>query len=87
MNLVLEFSTQAELEIEYLKKTGNKAMLRKLFTLFSEIIIHPFEGTGKPEALKHHLSGMWSRRINKEHRIVYEVIDDVVFIHSVKGHY
>lgn len=87
MNFVLEFSNQAELDVEYLKRTGNKAVLKKLLVLFSELIIHPFEGAGKPEALKHHLSGMWSRRINKEHRVVYEVIDDVVLVHSVKGHY
>lgn len=87
MSFLLEFSNQAKLDVEYFKKTGNKTILNKLFALSSELIVHPFEGTGKPEALKHHLSGMWSRRINKEHRIIYEVIDDVVLIHSVKGHY
>lgn len=50
---------------------------------------HPFTGTGtgKPEALKHNLSGKWSRRINYEHRLVYEVFDDYVVIHSLKDHY
>jgi toxin YoeB len=47
----------------------------------------PFTGTGKPELLKHKLSGIWSRRINKEHRLIYEVKDDIVFILSVRGHY
>ncbi len=49
----------------------------------------PYSGIGKPEPLKHHLSGLWSRRINKEHRLVYEIIetDNVILIHSLKGHY
>ncbi|MBP9648713.1 MAG: Txe/YoeB family addiction module toxin [Paludibacteraceae bacterium] len=48
---------------------------------------HPFTGTGKPEPLKHSLAGCWSRRINREHRLVYEVSEDLVFILSAKGHY
>jgi len=48
---------------------------------------HLFEGIGKPEALKYDLTGAWSRRINKEHRLVYEVNEDRIFILSVKGHY
>ena len=47
----------------------------------------PFDGIGKPEALKGNLSGFWSRRINEEHRIVYAVADDAVIIISCKGHY
>ncbi|WP_317132751.1 Txe/YoeB family addiction module toxin [Pedobacter sp. BS3] len=70
-----------------IKKTGNKAVLNKLLNLLKELSEHPFTGTGKPEPLKHSLSGMWSRRINKEHRLVYEVKESVVFILSVKGHY
>ncbi|MDP3244380.1 MAG: Txe/YoeB family addiction module toxin, partial [bacterium] len=48
---------------------------------------NPFSGTGKPEPLKHNLSGLWSRRINREHRIVYEISENTVFILSVKGHF
>jgi len=55
--------------------------------LLNELTEHPFEGTGKPEALKYNLSGCWSRRINTEHRLIYEVSADVVYIISVKGHY
>jgi Txe/YoeB family toxin of toxin-antitoxin system len=44
-------------------------------------------GIGKPETLKYNLTGCWSRRINKEHRIVYEVFDDKIIVHSLKGHY
>ncbi|PWH86234.1 Txe/YoeB family addiction module toxin [Brumimicrobium oceani] len=48
-----------------------------------------YTGTGKPEQLKHELSGYWSRRINKEHRIVYEVFEEEnkVVVLSLKGHY
>jgi toxin YoeB len=48
---------------------------------------NPFEGIGKPEPLKYSLSGKWSRRINHDHRIIYEVKDEKVYIHSLKGHY
>lgn len=87
MSLPLDFSDQAEEDVAYHKKSGNKAILKKLSVLFNEISDHPYTGTGKPEALKHHLSGKWSRRINQEHRIVYEVFDNYVKIHSLKYHY
>jgi toxin YoeB len=48
--------------------------------LIKELRIHPFTGTGKPEQLKHELTGKWSRRINKVHRLIYEVKGDVVII-------
>ncbi len=48
---------------------------------------YPFEGTGKPELLKYNLAGYWSRRINREHRIVYEVTEEIVFVLSAKGYY
>jgi len=49
----------------------------------------PYEGIGKPEPLKHNLSGLWSRRINLDHRLVYELLEGntVILIHSLKGHY
>ena len=62
-------------------------MLNKVLRLLGELREHPFTGTGKPEPLKHQLTGFWSHRINKEHRIVYEVITDNILIHSVFGHY
>lgn len=87
MSLPLDLSEQAVEDVAYYKKSGNKAVLKKIAILFNEIADHPFTGTGKPEALKHHLSGKWSRRINQEHRIVYEVFDSYVKIHSLKYHY
>jgi toxin YoeB len=55
--------------------------------LLDELSKHPFEGTGKPEPLKHQLTGCWSRRINREHRLVYEVSGDSVWVLSAYGHY
>ncbi|WP_244140838.1 Txe/YoeB family addiction module toxin [Kaistella flava (ex Peng et al. 2021)] len=54
---------------------------------FEELVEYPFTGTGKPEPLKHNLSGLWSRRINKEYRLIYEVENQTVFILSAYGHY
>jgi toxin YoeB len=58
-----------------------------LYILFNELTDHPFTGTGKPEPLRYDLSGLWSRRINREHRLVYEVEDNIVVVLSAKGHY
>jgi len=89
MTYHLDFSDKANSEIEFHKKSGNKSVLKKLLVLLNELANTPEEGTGKPELLKHQLSGLWSRRINKEHRIVYDILKDEkrVLIHSVKGHY
>jgi toxin YoeB len=83
----LDFSGQAQKDIFFHKTSGNKAVLKKLLVLFEELTEHPFEGTGKPELLKYDLAGYYSRRINREHRIVYEVKEDTVFVLSAKGHY
>jgi toxin YoeB len=72
MSFPLDFSDQATEDINYHKKSGNKALLKKMLVLLEEISDHPFTGTGKPEALKHDLAGKWSRRINQEHRLIYD---------------
>jgi toxin YoeB len=87
MSYTLDFSNQAKEDIAFHKKVGDKATLKKLLVLLNEIADHPFVGTGKPEPLKHELSGFWSRRINREHRLVYQVGRENVFIYSAKGHY
>jgi toxin YoeB len=84
----LDFTDKAKEDIAFFKKAGNKAILNKLQALLEELTEHPFTGTGKPEALKHKLSGLWSRRINQEHRLGYEVVGDtIVIIIAAKGHY
>jgi toxin YoeB len=65
----------------------NRKTAKKIIKLIKEVQRHPFEGTGKPEPLKHELSGCWSRRINKEHRLVYQVHDDKIRILACRYHY
>ncbi|MBK7883849.1 MAG: Txe/YoeB family addiction module toxin [Chitinophagaceae bacterium] len=67
--------------------TSNKSIYTRLNKLILETARTPFEGTGKPEALKHDLKGYWSRRINDEHRRVYRVENDYITIIACKFHY
>lgn len=85
----IAYSDQSLNDINFWKKSGNKAIQKKITQLIEAILANPFEGIGKPEPLKHELTGKWSRRINAEHRIVYELTDDqkMVKIHSLRGHY
>ena len=65
----------------------DKQILRKINELIKDIQRHPFEGIGKPEPLKYDLAGFWSRRIDREHRLVYQVINDELLIYSCRYHY
>ena len=80
------FTAQAREDVEYWKR-NNKAIFGKLAKLTKAIAINPFQGIGKPEPLKHELSGKWSRRINAEHRMAYEVSGDLVVVHQCRYHY
>ena len=83
----IELTDDAKEHLLYWRKTGNKAILQKISKLTDAILESPFEGVGKPEALKYDLSGKWSRRITQEHRYVYSLDQETLFIHSLKGHY
>jgi len=87
MERVIEYPLQAKEDITLFKKSGQSGILKKIRKLIEAVQQSPFEGIGKPEPLKHELSGCWSRRINKEHRLVYEITDNKIFILSAKGHY
>ena len=65
----------------------DKLMLKKINGLIKEISRTPFQGTGKPEALRENLSGFWSRRINQEHRLVYKIDNETVIILQCRYHY
>lgn len=65
----------------------DKNMLKKINELIKEIQRTPFEGRGQPEPLKYDLAGFWSRRIDREHRLVYQVLDDRLVIYSCRYHY
>lgn len=67
--------------------TDDKRIHKRVVDLIFDILRHPFSGIGKPEPLRHELKGYWSRRINDEHRLVYKVEDDAVFIIACKYHY
>lgn len=64
---------------------------RKIYTRIGRLIVEidrtPFSGIGKPEPLRHNLKGLWSRRINDEHRLVYKVTDEEIVIVSCRFHY
>ena len=60
---------------------------KKIDALLGDIINTPFDGIGKPEPLKQNLKGHWSRRITKEHRLVYQVTKNSIIIISCKFHY
>jgi len=82
----LTFSADAWQEYLYWQKT-DKAMLKRINALIKEVARDPFEGIGKPEPLKHGLSGFWSRRINDEHRLVYRASGDELLIAQLRYHY
>lgn len=65
----------------------DRRTLKRINLLIQDISRNGNEGMGKPEALKHGLSGYWSRRITDEHRLVYKVVDDEVRIASCRYHY
>ncbi|MDX9725691.1 MAG: Txe/YoeB family addiction module toxin [Bacteroidales bacterium] len=61
--------------------------LKKINTLIKDIHSTPYSGIGKPEPLKYDLAGLWSRRIDHEHRLVYQVIENELLIYSCRYHY
>ena len=65
----------------------DKKNLKRINNIIKDIIRNPFDGIGKPEPLKNNLSGLWSRRIDDEHRIVYIVENNVIIIFSCRGRY
>ncbi len=73
---------------EYISwQSEDKRILKKINTLNKEIQRNPYQGTGKPEPLKYDLSGLWSRRIDRDHRLVYQVVKNVLLIYSCRYHY
>jgi toxin YoeB len=85
----IEISEEARKDLLHWQKLGDKSILRKIDRIFQELALHPATGIGKPEPLRGNLSGRWSRRVNKQHRIVYKISENTVtvFIISAHGHY
>ncbi len=65
----------------------DKKTLKRINQLIKEIQRTPFHGLGNPESLKYDLAGFWSRRIDREHRLIYQVFDNELLIYSCKYHY
>jgi toxin YoeB len=61
--------------------------IKKIKNLLADIKETPYQGLGKPEALLYELSGLWSRRISREHRLIYEVVDNNIIVHQCRYHY
>jgi toxin YoeB len=66
---------------------ADRKLLERINRLIKETMRDPFGGAGKPEPLKHALSGYWSRRINDEHRMVYKAENDALLIAQLRYHY
>jgi len=84
--MTVSFSGRAWAQYLHWQKT-DKTVVVKINVLIRECTRHPFEGTGKPEPLKGALSGWWSRRINREHRLVYRVLDGDLQVAQCRYHY
>ena len=85
----LKFSSEALDNIAYFKKLGDKSIQKKIDRLLQELEEHPQTGSGQVEQLRYDLTGFWSRRINSEHRLLYQIDDEkqIVYIFKMKGHY
>lgn len=84
--MLICFYNQAWVDYQYWQSTDRK-MLKKINELIKDIQRTPFSGIGKPEPLKHELSGRWSRRINGEHRLVYSINNKNLIIIQCRFHY
>lgn len=83
---MISFDNKAWDQYIYWQKIDKK-MAKKINTLLRECARTPFDGLGKPEPLKNELSGFWSRRIDREHRLVYKVMPDQIIVASCRYHY
>jgi toxin YoeB len=82
----LEFDISAFEDLAWWIKEDRKTALR-VIDLIKDIGREPFSGIGKPEPLKHEFAGCWSRRIDQEHRIIYQVSPDKIRILACRYHY
>jgi toxin YoeB len=88
-NYIVKISKSAEKELSLLKRSGKKVDIEKVTEIFKEIEENPRVGTGKPEQLRHYNGEVWSRRINKKDRFIYEIYEEEILIVVIQalGHY
>ena len=84
--MMLAWASSAWADYLYWQQT-DKPTLKRINMLINDIKRQPFTGIGDPEPLRHHWSGYWSRRIDKEHRLVYKITSDAVIIAQCRYHY
>ena len=82
----LAWSKQGWEDYLYWQDTDKK-MVKRINTLIREALREPYEGVGSPEALKHSWTGYWSRRIDRQHRLVYKVVGETIIIAQCRYHY
>lgn len=82
----LIFSENAWEDYLYWQNT-DKQILKRINELIKDIQKNKYKGIGKPEPLKHNLSGYWSRRINNKHRLIYKIEEDKIMIAQLRYHY
>ncbi|RRQ46481.1 Txe/YoeB family addiction module toxin [Chryseobacterium sp. SC28] len=87
MSFSLNYTDKFLDDLKKHKKTGQKQSLSKVERLVTECLENPKTGTGKPEQLKHRKTETWSREINRQHRLVYEIESDDILFLSAWGHY
>ena len=83
----IEFLDNALDDLEFWKKSGNRTIQLRIERLLKNICQTPYTGIGKPEPLKHELTGCWSRRITNEHRLIYTISENRVKVLSLRFHY
>ena len=81
------FSPESLQDLNFWKQSGNIKIQNGIIQLLESIKKNPYEGLGKSEALKHNWTGYWSRRINKEHRLIYKTVTERIIIAQLRGHY
>jgi toxin YoeB len=84
--LNLRFTESAARDLTFWKE-NNPNVIARIKSLIESIQATPFAGIGKPEPLKHDFAGCWSRRINKEHRLVYRIERDEIVVIQCRFHY
>ncbi len=84
--MIISWAAHAWEDYLYWQATDKK-IIKRINALIKDIQRHPFEGMGDPEPLKHNWSGYWSRRIDKEHRIIYKPTNDTLYIVQCRYHY
>lgn len=83
----MKFTESADEDLEYWKNINDQKILKPIRDLLEAIRNDPFRGIGKPEGLKYNWSGCWSRRINRKHRLIYNVESGFITVFSLKDHY